>query len=94
MAESKLTKVQAVALNELAYTNEKRAWATPHEAGVDSSDLGSLVRKGLVEFKQRGAPDSMIGFGPRAFGMSRGSKCYRITPAGRAALRQQGGSEQ
>lgn len=91
-----LTERDREVLAELEATNRSMAqfgfrWATPLECGGGSrSDhsyrLSKLCRLGLAVRKQRGAGDDMIGKGPRAFGMSRGSWCYRITEAGIALV--------
>jgi len=67
----------------------RREWVRPLDVGGSGHNdvayrLNKLARLGLVEWKQRWG--SEIGGSARAAGMSRGSKEYRLTEAGAAAL--------
>jgi predicted ArsR family transcriptional regulator len=92
---ARLTALQVDVLSELAAANHGRypiAWATPldlgaHNGSHHSGCLAALAAKGLVQFKQRSDPDNPPwGTNGRKRWRGRGSKCYRITPAGRQAL--------
>lgn len=69
-----------------------REWCTPldiggHNGSHHSGTLATLARRGLVQFKQRWHKDPEPGKnGVSGRRLTRGSKCYRITPAGRSAL--------
>lgn len=91
-----LTARQLETLRELDYANHgssyPKKWCTPLDLGASndshhSHTLAALAAKGLVQFKQRGAEDPLDGEnGKRVWG-ARGSKCYRVTPAGRERAR-------
>ena len=75
-----LGELDAACRNYLAVTGSD--WVQPLDCGgSNGSDhsyrLSKLATAGLAESKRRG-------------GWSRGSKSYRITPGGRAALEQEG----
>lgn len=85
----KLTARQLETLRALSYTNHESRypmrWCTPLDLGGGndshhSHTLAALAKKGLVQFKQRGDPDPADGEQGRT--THRGSKCYRVTPAG------------
>ncbi len=93
---SGLTANQREVLAELEFANIRAryplAWCRPLDVGASngshhSATLHALVKKGLVQFKQRGSrdPDGWESSERKLF-RSRGSKCYRITPAGRRAI--------
>jgi len=83
-------------LETLRFTNDEatcpRKWATPLDLGAGngshhSQTLAKLVRRGLVEGFQRAGTIRGVTTA-RGVGMSRGSKCYRITDAGREACKE------
>ena len=91
-----LSEAQRDVLEALDYANHKSSypvkWCTPLDIGGGngshhSGTLAALAKKGLVQFKQRGGSEPLAGENGRKFFAGRGSKCYRITPAGRLALR-------
>jgi hypothetical protein len=65
----------------------KQPWVIPMDIGGyngshHSNTIRSLVNRGLVNHKQRGHKDPPVGEnGEKIFG-GRGSKCYRLSPAG------------
>lgn len=94
--EQTLTGREREVLNELLWTNRLSShplkWCRPMDVGggnssFHSATLSALSRKGLVQSKQRGTDDPPDGEnGPAPRHRQRGSKVYRITDAGRAAL--------
>lgn len=75
-------------------SDEPVVWQTPLDIGASNGSdhsyrLTKLAKHGLAEFKQRGAPDEEIGKPARH--RSRGSKVYRVTPAGAAELERHTG---
>lgn len=94
-AGGKLTNNQREVLTTLEWANHKsrypQEWCTPLDLGGfngshHSNTLAALAKKGLVQFKQRGALDPSDWESRRKIWRGRGSKCYRITPDGRVAL--------
>ena len=87
----KLTENQIEVMNEL-YASiglfpDRRGWCTPLELGGSngshhSGTLNALARKGMVQFKQRHRDDPPDGENGGKRFAGRGSKCYRLTPAG------------
>ncbi len=95
MSEGKLSDTQREVLLELEHANHLSTpplrWCRPMDIGgrgnsFHSGMLNSLAKIGLVQSKQRGMPDPPDGENGPSSRNARGSKCYRITPAGRAAL--------
>lgn len=94
----KLTEAQREVLETLEFSHYRSSvpqkWCTPLDVGGyngshHSYTLTTLARKGLVQSKQRGDPnDPPDGENGKKIWRGRGSKCYRITEAGRAALEQ------
>jgi len=91
----KLTPNQIEVLRTLERSNHLSSypepWCTPMDLGGSngshhSGTLHALAKKGLVQFKQRGGEDPPPGENGRKIWAGRGSKVYRITDAGRAAL--------
>lgn len=95
----KLTERDLEVLSDLEAANRQlkpfgSEWATPlHCGGSNGSDhsyrLSKLARLGFAQSKQRGGADPEDGTNGKRILASRGSKCYRITDAGRAALAEQ-----
>jgi len=98
---AKLTPNQLDVLETLEFANHRssypKTWATPLDLCASngshhSSSLAALAKKGLVQFKQRSDPrDPPPGENGGKRWRGRGSKCYRITDAGRTALSQHQG---
>lgn len=90
----KLTDNQRDVLGMLGHSTTS-GWSTPlelggHNGSHHSGTLNALARKGLVQFKQRHEPDPPPGENGAKRWRGRGSKSYRITPAGRKALAEAG----
>lgn len=93
----KLTENQIEVLQNLRPSKHDRPnqWYAPMEFGGyngshHSNTANALARRGLVQFKYRGAADPAPGENGRRVWAERGSKLYRITTLGIEALREVG----